>query len=245
MPQARGESWLRLWGTAVCRGLRAGPPAFGDPRIAGLGIAVGALNSTGTGRASFSNSCGKFRGAKCLHNTTRRTLGVIQTSFASPIVAGSAAVVWGAFPNKNGRQIVARLLDTANRQGVFGNSSIYGRGRLDLEAALNPIGFTSFRLESGGTAPALSSTIAFRPVFKRHRALRASAALWRTMSRTFRSSTTSTPRSRIRNPPHRRCVGRLSGLSGRHAIICSNRQERGARVHSRRRRFRRVGNILG
>ena len=137
--------------------------------IAGSGIAVGALNSSGNGRASFSNACGTSALARyCLFApgervyTTRpgSSYGAANgTSFASPVVAGAAAVVWGAFPNKSGRQVVARLLDTADRSGVFGNSNIYGRGRLNLEAALNPVGFTSLRFEGGGEAPVFATVI--------------------------------------------------------------------------------------
>ena len=88
------------------------------------------------------------------------------TSAATAIVSGAAAVVWGEFPNKTGRQIVARLLDTADRKGVFKKSRIYGRGRLNIEAALNPVGLTQFRLESGGTAPAHSSVVSLPSGFQ-------------------------------------------------------------------------------
>ncbi len=153
-----------LWGP------EGGPASVvGFSGIAGLGIAVGALNTTGTAAASFSNRCGTGSASRyCLFAPGERVATTQRggrwgysngTSFASPIVAGAAAVVWGEFPNKTGRQIVARLLDTANRNGVFGISRIYGRGRLDLEAALNPVGLTSFRSESGGTAPVSSSVI--------------------------------------------------------------------------------------
>ena len=172
-----GRIMVAALGNSGLPGPEGGPASVvGYSRIAGLGIAVGALNSTGTGAARFSNRCGTGSVARyCLFapgenvytTLPRGRYGRVDgTSFASPVVAGAAAVVWGAFPNKNGRQIAARLLDTANRRGVFGISSIYGRGRLDLEAALNPVGFALVRFESGGTAPALSSTISLPSGFQ-------------------------------------------------------------------------------
>ena len=167
---AAGRIMVAALGNSRLPGPEGGPASVvGDSRIAGFGIAVGALNSAGTAAASFSNRCGTSAVARyCLFAPGDRVESAHRgggwgrfsgTSFASPIVAGAAAVVWGAFPNKFGNEIVARLLDTADKSGVFGISSIYGRGRLDLEAALNPVGVTSLRFEGGGTAPVLSSTI--------------------------------------------------------------------------------------
>ena len=229
-----GRIMVAALGNSGLTGPEGGPASVvGDSRIAGLGIAVGALNSTGTGRARFSNSCGTRSVARyCLFapgesvNTTlpRGRYGSANgTSFASPIVAGSAAVVWGAFPNKNGRQIVARLLDTANSQGVFGNSSIYGRGRLDLEAALNPVGFALVRFESGGTAPALSSTIDLPFGFQAPSGVAGLSSVVAydeqdfpflyDLNASFQDSQSTAD-------------GALEGFlaSGRHAIICPNRQ---------------------
>ena len=95
-----------------------------------------------------------------LHNETRQPLRACRRDLLC--IAGRrrrGRRGLGAFPNKNGAQVVARLLDTADNSGVFGFSSIYGRGRLDLEAALNPVGFTSLRFEGGGEAPAFATSI--------------------------------------------------------------------------------------
>ena len=167
---AAGRIMVAALGNGGLPGPEGGPASvMASSGIAGHGLAVGALNSTGTGRASFSNACGTSALARyCLFApgqgvyTTRpgnRYGPADGTSFASPVAAGAAAVVWGAFPNKNGAQVVARLLDTADNSGVFGFSSIYGRGRLDLESALRPVGLTSLHFEGGGTAPAFASTI--------------------------------------------------------------------------------------
>ena len=167
---AAGRIMVAALGNGGLPGPEGGPASVvADSRIAGFGLAVGALNSAGTGAASFSNRCGTSALARyCLFAPGESVYTTIPggrygnangTSFASPIAAGAAAVVWGAFPNKSGNQVVARLLDTADNAGVFGISSIYGRGRLDLEAALSPVGFTSLHFEGGGTAPAFASTI--------------------------------------------------------------------------------------
>ena len=93
-----------------------------DGGIAGYAIAVGALNESGTGRASFSNACGRVKdycmfapGTNIYSTLPGGGYGRLSgTSMAAPHVSGAAAVVWAAFPNKNGKQIVRRLLDTAD-----------------------------------------------------------------------------------------------------------------------------------
>ena len=110
----------------------SGAPAsyVASPGIAGWGIAVGALDETGRRRASFSNTCGRVANW-CLFAPGERINSTVAdgryakgsgTSMAAPHVAGAAAVVWAAFPNKRGNQIVRRLLTTAdddlNRDGV-------------------------------------------------------------------------------------------------------------------------------
>ena len=147
----------------------SGAPAsnVADSGIAGYAIAVGALNQAGDGRASFSNTCGSVR-RYCLFApgeeiyTTRKGGGfghVSGTSFAAPHVAGAAAVVWAAFPNKKANQIVDRLLTTASPLDGREISSTYGHGELDLAAALNPVGFTSLSLNGGTQSPLVDTSV--------------------------------------------------------------------------------------
>ena len=63
-------------------------------------------------------------------------------------------MVWAAFPNKSGSQVVGRLLTTARSLDGAQISSRYGHGALDLEAALNPVGFLSVPMNEGGNGPA-------------------------------------------------------------------------------------------
>ncbi|WP_052845721.1 S8 family peptidase [Aurantiacibacter marinus] len=75
------------------------------------------------------------------------------TSFASPQVAGAAALLAQAFPNLTGRQIAEILLESAFDAGAAGNDAVFGRGILDIAAAFQPIGTTS--IAGQGTALAL------------------------------------------------------------------------------------------
>jgi len=70
------------------------------------------------------------------------------TSFASPQVAGAAALLAQAFPNLTGREIAEILLESAFDAGETGTDTIFGRGILDIAAAFQPIGTTSIAGQS-------------------------------------------------------------------------------------------------
>ena len=153
----------------------SGAPASNvmDSGILGYAIAVGSLNSRGTGRAAHSNTCGPVA-QYCLFapgeavNTTRNGGGfstVTGTSFAAPHVAGAAAVLWAAFPNKRGDQIVQRLLTTATPLDGLTVSSTFGRGALDLGAAVSPVGFLSLSTADGSMVPLVDSNVTLPPGF--------------------------------------------------------------------------------
>ena len=144
-----------------------------DQGIAGHAIAVGALNEDGTDRRPESNLCGSVR-RYCLFapgqglvttDVGGGTKTVGGTSIASGIVSGSAAVLWAAFPNKNGQQIVERLLTTAVPLDGMEISPKFGHGKLDLGAAMNPLGFLSLPMSGGGLAPLSASFIELPPGF--------------------------------------------------------------------------------
>ena len=62
-------------------------------------------------------------------------------SFAAPMVSGSLALMMEHFRGTRGNAaIVRRMLDTADRTGVYANPDIYCAGRLDLGATLPPVG---------------------------------------------------------------------------------------------------------
>ena len=142
-----------------------------DRGIAGTAIAVGALDTSGTGRASFSNACGEARNY-CLFAPGSDIYSTVPgngyeamsgTSMASPHVAGAAAVVWAAFPKKSARDIVSRLLRTARPIDGYELSSEFGHGVLDLEAALGPYGQLTMTVSEGGTLP-LANTVLQLPL---------------------------------------------------------------------------------
>src|SRR5690606_17259880 len=66
------------------------------------------------------------------------------TSMASPVTAGAAAVLRGAFPYMSARQIIEIMLTTANDTGPWADRDTYGWGMLDLCRAVDgPVLFGS------------------------------------------------------------------------------------------------------
>ena len=67
------------------------------------------------------------------------------TSFAAPFVSGAIALLTEKFKGQlTGQEILQRIYLTANKEGVYSNSDIYGQGLLDLKKAIEPIGQTYF-----------------------------------------------------------------------------------------------------
>ncbi|WP_173978036.1 S8 family peptidase [Magnetospirillum sp. UT-4] len=134
----------------------------------GLGLAVGAVDATNT-IASFSNRAGtakdRFLVAPGVNVVTTANGGGTQvvsgTSFAAPHVAGAAAVVWGASPFLTGAEVADILLQSARDLGDPGTDAVYGRGLLDVDQALQPVGGTSVptgtTVADGGAAPAATA----------------------------------------------------------------------------------------
>ena len=80
------------------------------------------------------------------------------TSFAAPHVTGALAVLTDIFgKNLNPSEIVQRLYNSANKEGKYANSEIYGHGVLDLGAAVSPMGLISFYDEK--ILPGISTSI--------------------------------------------------------------------------------------
>ena len=66
--------------------------------------------------------------------------GSVGTSFAAPLVSGSLALLKQLFPTVGNHELVNRLLVTANKVGIYADSSVYGQGLLDLDSATRPVG---------------------------------------------------------------------------------------------------------
>jgi len=81
------------------------------------------------------------------------------TSFSAPTVSGAVALLAQAYPNLTGQQIVRILFASAADLGAAGIDGIYGRGRLNVARAFQPIGTatlagTDITVAASGTAPA-------------------------------------------------------------------------------------------
>jgi hypothetical protein len=124
-------------------------PAY-YPSVTKGWLAVTATNQTGQ-IASYANHCGKAK-AWCLaapggeahtpiHTSTGTTYG---TSVATAYVSGAIALLKSRFSTLSEQEIAARLLYTANKEGIYANQEIYGQGALDLAKASMPIGETYF-----------------------------------------------------------------------------------------------------
>lgn len=146
------------------------PAAYADDdEIAGHAIVVGNLTSSNEA-ASSSNLCGNTRDY-CLFAPGTNVQSTLSdgaygsgsgTSFAAPYVAGAAAVVKAAFPGISSQDVVDRLLLTASDLGDPGVDDTYGRGLLDLETAMAPVGPTGFpigRTVRGATIPVEPSAL--------------------------------------------------------------------------------------
>ncbi len=85
------------------------------------------------------------------------------TSFAAPHVTGALAVLEDLFGKYlKASEIVERLYKSANKEGDYANTEIYGHGVLDLGAAASPIGTLSFFSDpviSGNAISVVNSSI--------------------------------------------------------------------------------------
>jgi hypothetical protein len=121
-------------------------------------IVVGALNSSGTGIATYSNQAGVLKNKYLMasgetgYYSQANNTPVVGTSVAAPRVAGAAAILRQKFPNLTGGQTASVLLLTADKDidnnGVdefSGVSDVYGHGKLDLSTALSPVGSLAVR----------------------------------------------------------------------------------------------------
>ena len=115
-------------------------------------IVAGALNSAGSGIASYSNEAGTLKQRYLMASgetgyKNNQMSSVVGTSFAAPRIAGAAALVRHKFPNLTGAQTASILLLTADKD-IDGNgadefsgvSDVFGHGKLDLSTALSPVG---------------------------------------------------------------------------------------------------------
>ena len=77
------------------------------------------------------------------------------TSYAAPMVTGGLALMKQYFRGQiSNTDLLSRLLETADRSGIYAEAAIYGRGLMDLGAATSPVGSAVVamgdRVESAG-----------------------------------------------------------------------------------------------
>lgn len=138
--------------------------------VAALDYATKHDGATSGELAWYSNACGDASGY-CLAAPGSEVLSTVAsntgnmymdgTSMATPVVSGSIALLNGYYPWLNAQNVAYLLLETANKDGVYANSSIYGQGALDLEAAVTtPLG--DLRLPENASFDSLTSARASR-----------------------------------------------------------------------------------
>ncbi len=124
------------------------PARFAETAAAeGLAIAVGAVDADDQ-LASFSNRAGSARqqflvapGVGILAPALGGGAAMVSgTSFSTPHVSGAAALVLQAAPFLRPAEVVELLLESATDLGAPGTDAVYGRGLLNLSAALGPQG---------------------------------------------------------------------------------------------------------
>ncbi len=143
--------------------------------LRGHTLAVVAINRSGT-ISSFSNRCGiaadyclaapgeavqvaysdpvttidpNCSTQNCEERRTfsRSTRAGNGTSYAAPMVSGALAVMKQLFRDQlSNTQLASRLLQTADKSGVYADQAIYGQGLLDLGAATAPVGTPTITL---------------------------------------------------------------------------------------------------
>ena len=142
------------------------------PELGENTVAVVAIRPDGA-IADFSNRCGiaaehclaapgediraSYFGPGADGAPVRAVADIGGTSAAAPMVTGGLAVMKQYFRGQlSNTDLLSRLLETADRSGIYADAAIYGRGLMDLGAATSPVGAQTVamgdRVESAGAA---------------------------------------------------------------------------------------------
>lgn len=132
--------------------LDAGMP-FYDQDLESQFLVVTAIDNDGR-HVDFANKCDGHDWCLAAPGIRIRTAGADDgvatrtgTSFSAAIVSGALAVTMSRFPGISAQEARERVLVSADDSAPYDDESIFGRGKLDLAAALEPIG--DLRLQSG------------------------------------------------------------------------------------------------
>lgn len=122
----------------------------------GTMIVVGAVDANKR-LASFSNKAGDTAqfylvapGVNIISSYGTGYAYLTGTSMAAPAVSGAAALITGYWPYLRASQVAAIMLNTADDLGAPGVDAVYGRGMLNVNRALSPIGSYTYRTANGG-----------------------------------------------------------------------------------------------
>ena len=119
-----------------------------DAGVNGQIIVAGAMNEMDV-LADFSNFAGTeledfflaAPGVEVITTGLDDSLFVVSgTSFAAPHVTGAIALLLEKFPNLTASEIIDILYTSADDLGEVGVDAVFGRGKINLAAALQPIG---------------------------------------------------------------------------------------------------------
>ena len=145
----------------------------------GAFLVVGAVDGANL-LANFSDKAGELKdryivapGTHLLLPWDNGTAFLSGTSFSTPLVSGAAALLFQRWPTLTAHQVADILLNTATDLGAAGVDTTYGHGLLNLAAALQPVGVTTFAVASGVSPAVSASGIVIGPVFGDAPALRA------------------------------------------------------------------------
>jgi hypothetical protein len=133
-----------------------------DSRYVGSVLAIGATTQAGV-LATYSDKAGSAAAGyvaapgdsiytDCGANGS--CWEVSGTSLAAPHVAGALALLLQYFPSLTGPQAVSILESTADHAGIYADSTVYGFGLIDLQAAFQPVGTVSVPTANGGSMTA-------------------------------------------------------------------------------------------
>ena len=137
------------------------------PTLARTWITVVGTDQTGK-LASWSNACGVAK-AYCMAapgDKITSTYGTnwagsgTGTSFSAPMVSGAAALMMQKWPTLTGNQIQQILFTTANKTGIYADTTKYGQGMLDLTKAFSPVGTLTVKATNGTIIPLTGTYVA-------------------------------------------------------------------------------------
>ncbi|MEM6414309.1 MAG: S8 family peptidase [Pseudomonadota bacterium] len=149
-----------------------------DPQADGTVIIAGAVRGNGNNTiASFSARAGEgaefFLVAPGLSLSTPANNDSAElasaffagTSASTPIIAGAAALIRQVWPGLSAQEVVEILLTSATDLGAPGTDPIYGRGLLNIGAALAPSGALSTSSITGSSIILGAESGSLSPVF--------------------------------------------------------------------------------